>query len=116
MISILADTKESQALTLKIGGVDVPRERIAERFRELNFVHIDYIFDCLEKSKSDIRNIQAYLMTALYNAPVTMDSYYDAKVRHDMADRGFVVSSNVFALPQRQNTSGETPEPPTRKE
>ena len=84
MISILADTEESRALTIKIGGVDVPRERVAERFRELNFVHIDYIFDCLEESKSDIRNIRAYLMTALYNAPVTMDSYYEAKVRHDM--------------------------------
>lgn len=84
MISILADTKESDAVALKIGGVSVPRERVLERFGELNHVHIDYILDCLEESKSDIRNIRAYLMTALYNAPTTMDSYYAAKVNHDM--------------------------------
>ena len=84
MISLLADTKESDALTIKIGGVSVPRERVLERFGELNHVHIDYILDCMEESKSDIRNIRAYLMTALYNAPATMDSYYAAKVNHDM--------------------------------
>ncbi len=83
VISILADTEESNASTFRIGGMDVPRERVLERFRELDFVHLDYIFDCLEESKSDIRNIRAYLMTALYNAPATIDSYYDAKVRRD---------------------------------
>lgn len=84
VISILADTEESNTSTFRIGGMDVPRERVLERFRELDFVHIDYVFGCLEESKSDIRNIRAYLMTALYNAPATMDSYYDAKVRRDM--------------------------------
>lgn len=84
MISLLADARESNAQTFKIGGMSVPRERVLERFGELNHVHIDYILDCLEESKSDIKNIHAYLMTALYNAPVTMDSYYAAKVRHDM--------------------------------
>lgn len=83
VISILADTEESNASTFRIGGMDVPRERVMERFRELSHVHIDYVIDCLEESKSDIRNIRAYLLTALYNAPATMDSYYDAKVRHD---------------------------------
>lgn len=109
MISILADTEESRALTIKIGGVDVPRERVAERFRELNFVHIDYIFDCLEESKSDIRNIRAYLMTALYNAPVTMDSYYDAKVRHDMADCVSPLASNGFIKPHGQAVRFSSP-------
>ena len=84
MISLLADARESNAQTFKICGMSVPRERVLERFGELNHVHIDYILDCLEESKSDIKNIHAYLMTALYNAPVTMDSYYAAKVRHDM--------------------------------
>ena len=84
MISLLADARESNAQTFKIGGMSVPRERVLERFGELNHVHIDYILDCLEESKSDIKNIHAYLMTALYNAPTTMDSYYAAKVNHDM--------------------------------
>ena len=30
-----------------------------------------------------IRNIRAYLLTTLYNAPLTMGPYYSAAVRHD---------------------------------
>ena len=29
-------------------------------------------------------NIKAYLLTALYNAPATIHSYYQAEVNHDM--------------------------------
>ena len=31
-----------------------------------------------------VRNIRQYLLTALYNAPLTINSYYDALVRHDL--------------------------------
>ena len=34
---------------------------------------------------SDIRNIKQYLITALFNAPATCDSYYGAAVRRDFA-------------------------------
>ena len=34
------------------------------------------------------KNIKKYLLAALFNAPSTMDSYYQAEVRHDMA-QGF---------------------------
>ena len=30
-----------------------------------------------------IRNIRAYLLTALYNAPITISQYYQAEVQHD---------------------------------
>ena len=34
-----------------------------------------------EKTESDMR---AFLITLMYNAPATIDSYYTAKVNHDM--------------------------------
>lgn len=37
-----------------------------------------------------IRNIKQYLLATLYNAPVTVDSYYSAQVRHDMGWGGRV--------------------------
>ncbi len=39
----------------------------------------------LSKTTTDIKNIKKYLLSALYNAPVTMENYYDAWVKHDMA-------------------------------
>ena len=38
----------------------------------------------MDECPSDIRNIRAYMLTTLYNAPLTMDNYYSALVNHDM--------------------------------
>ena len=32
----------------------------------------------------DVKNIKKYLLAALYNAPATMQGYYQAEVNHDM--------------------------------
>lgn len=37
-----------------------------------------------------IRNIKQYLLATLYNAPVTVDSYYSAQVRHEFGWGGRV--------------------------
>ncbi len=46
--------------------------------------HIDYILDVLNDNPSDIKNIRAYLITTIFNAPTTISQYYKAKVNHDM--------------------------------
>lgn len=83
MVRLIADAERSVAPTLRIGKEDVPRAEVVERLRELDCFHIEYIFDCLEESRPNIRNIRAYLLTALYRAPETMESYYVVKVAHD---------------------------------
>ena len=57
--------ERSTAQTMRIGKEDVPRANVLERFRELDRFHIEYIFDCLEESRPNIRNIRGYLLTAL---------------------------------------------------
>jgi len=42
-----------------------------------------YVFHAMKECPSNIRNIRAYLLTTLYNAPATMDNFYSAKVNHD---------------------------------
>ena len=46
------------------------------------------LLDCLRESTADIRNIKAYLLEMLFNAPATCGSYYRAKVNHDFHDSG----------------------------
>lgn len=84
VIRLIADTLCSRAATIRLNGADVPRDYVESRFRELSFEHVEYVFDRMDETPSDIRNIRAYLLTALYNAPVTMDSYYTAQVYRDM--------------------------------
>ena len=52
---------------------------------KLNVEHIRYVMKCLQENTTKIRSIKQYVLAALYNAPVTIDSYYRAEVNHDMA-------------------------------
>ncbi|MFT9056649.1 MAG: DUF6017 domain-containing protein [Ethanoligenens sp.] len=85
IVLLLVDTVCSRRPTLRISGEDIPIGDVRERLLSLDDGHIEYVFDCMDESTVPIGNIRAYLLTALYNAPLTIDSYYDAKVRRDMA-------------------------------
>ena len=52
---------------------------VANGFADL----LDVQIGRLEQSASPIRNIKQYLKTTLFNATGTMNSYYDALVRHE---------------------------------
>ena len=84
LVSIMTDVLCSGSDTVRISGNDLPKKRVYERFTKLSFGHIQYVLECLDKNPVDIRNIRAYLLSALYNAPVTIDSYYSALVNHDL--------------------------------
>ena len=84
LVEIMLDVICSQKDTIRVNGEDMPHEVVKSRFLKLNSSHIDYVLTALQKNTSDVKNIRAYLITALYNAPTTMDSYYTAWVNHDM--------------------------------
>lgn len=69
---------------IRIAGEDYPKEIVRSRFLKLNSGHLEYVFECMDRNTAKIGNIKAYLLAALYNAPVTMDSYYRAEVNHDL--------------------------------
>ena len=80
MLDVICSTKD----TIRVNGEDMPQEIVKSRFLKLNSSHIDYVLTALKKNTSEVKNIRAYLITALYNAPTTIDSYYTAWVNHDM--------------------------------
>lgn len=84
IVGIMLDVVCSKREYIRVNGEDFPREVVKSQFLKLNEGHIDYVITALDKSASDIRNIRAYLITALYNAPLTIDSFYSAMVNHDM--------------------------------
>ena len=77
------DTLCSTATEIYIGREAIPAEQVKNRFGRLNFAHMEYVFHFLYQNNTDIRNIKAYLLTALYNAPVTIINYYYSAVQHD---------------------------------
>ncbi|QQT91457.1 replication initiator protein A [Peptoniphilus harei] len=68
MINVLVKALTSFT-NIKIGGRHISNENFKERFLSLNYKHIDYVLKYLrENAPKDIRNINAYLLTLLYNA------------------------------------------------
>ncbi|MBR4027313.1 MAG: DNA replication protein DnaD [Lachnospiraceae bacterium] len=84
ILELLVETVSIERETVRIGGVEYPYQVVKSAFLKLNSSHITYVLWCMEKNTSKVRNIRAYLLTALYNAPNTIDSYYRAEVNHDM--------------------------------
>lgn len=81
---IILDTVCATSPTIRINGQDMPQPVVKSRFLKLDSSHIEYVIQSMNDNPTDIRNIRAYLLTALYNATLTMGNYYSALVNHDL--------------------------------
>ena len=78
IISIMKEPFISKSPTQRIGGEWFATEVVRSRFMTLNCEHIKYVYDCVFANSDNaraIKNIKAYLLTALYNAPITYHAY-----------------------------------------
>lgn len=83
LIDILVDSVCSQRKTIRIAGDDKPINVVKSQFMKINSSHVEYVLDSLKSNTTKVRNIKQYILAALYNAPLTMSSYYQAEVNHD---------------------------------
>lgn len=51
----------------------------------LDDAHIEYVMDKLESGTANVKNMRAYALTVLYNAPATMELDLERQLRHDFA-------------------------------
>ena len=85
IVDLLQETVCSTRSRIRVAGNDYPAEVVRSKLLKLNSEHIRFVMDCLKQNTTRIRNIRQYLLTALFNVPSTMNSYYTALVAHDMA-------------------------------
>ena len=86
LLELTVDTVCSSRAFIRIGKEKLPAEIVRSRLMKLNAEHIRYLISCLNENTTKIRDIRQYLLTALYNAPATISSYYSQLVQHDMAN------------------------------
>ena len=67
-------------------GDDKPTEVVRSRFMKLNADHIRFVLKCLAENTAPVRNMKQYLLAALYNAPTTLQLYYQSLTREVLAD------------------------------
>ena len=85
IVDSLVDTCSTKRKMLRIAGDDKPVEVVRSRLKKLNADHIRFVLGCLAENTSPVRNMKQYLLAALFNAPTTMNLYYQNKTNHDFA-------------------------------
>lgn len=85
IVDLLVDTCSTKRKMLRVAGDDKPTEVVRSRLKKLNADHIRFVLGCLAENTSPVRNMKQYLLAALFNAPTTMNLYYQNKTNHDFA-------------------------------
>ena len=84
MVEVCCSSRE----TIRVNQEDLPTQVVRNRFLKLDQDHILYVMESLQRNTTQVGNIRAYTLSALYNAPATMGQYYTCQASHDMA-QGF---------------------------
>ena len=83
VVDLIADVYLSPAQETVITCEVRPMRDVKNRFSQLTIEHIEYVFDCLSKTQTKVKNIRQYLRAALFNAPATMGAYYQRMVHEN---------------------------------
>lgn len=81
---LILETVQTEKNMIRIAGEYYPAGFVKGKLLKLNYSHIEYVLECMDKNTTKVRNIKQYLLAALFNAPSTIGSYYKAAVNHDM--------------------------------
>ena len=84
MVELMVETLCSNKKLIRIAGGDFPAEAVKERLNQIDDEIMKFVLDCLKMNTTKVRNIRQYLLTTLYNAPVTIGSHFTSLVNHDL--------------------------------
>ncbi|MCL2053023.1 MAG: DUF6017 domain-containing protein [Oscillospiraceae bacterium] len=84
IVEIMLECIVSPKDVIRIAKQEIAQEAVKSRFLKIDSSHIEYVFLCLSKNTTKIRNIKEYLKTVLYNSVVTISNFYSAEVNHDL--------------------------------
>lgn len=83
IFDLILETVLAKGETILIASNQYPRELVKSKFLKLSFSHIEYVIGCFKSNTTKVLNIKKYLLATLFNAPSTIDGYYQAEVNHD---------------------------------
>ena len=86
IVELMTETVCVRRKTTRVCGADFPAEVVKSQLLKLDAEHIRFVLKCLHENTSKIKNIKQYLLATLYNAPLTINSYYSALIRHDLSE------------------------------
>ena len=81
--ALIADILLHPRPSIRINQVDYTYRQVRDQLLRVTGDHVAYVAESLGKTSTDIRSIRSYLLTALYNSPDTIDTYYGQQYLHD---------------------------------
>ena len=84
IVSIMAEVLTVDRHSYTIEGCEYPAVLIKKRFSEIDYSVMDAFLMQFENKTEKIRNIKAYLITSMYNAPSTASAQIHNTVIHDI--------------------------------
>lgn len=88
IVELMAETISFKRENMYIGNVEYPYQFVKNKLLKVELSHIQYVLECLHDNTTKIRNVRAYLLASIFNAPSTINHYYRAEVNHDMYGGG----------------------------
>ena len=85
LVGLMLDTVCSTKPTIRVAGEELPAEVVRSRLLKLTGAHLLYVLDRVNENTTEVRHVKPYLLTALYNAPLTMDNHYALMVGHNLS-------------------------------
>lgn len=83
LVELMLEVVISENPYCLISKEKLPREVVRSRMRKINSEHIEYVLDELDNTTGRIGNAKAYVLAALFNAPVNMDNQFQFEVNRD---------------------------------
>lgn len=83
VLELMTEAVCSKKSMIVVACQEIPQAVVKNRLLKLDYTHIEYVFDCLRKGGSRVRNIKSYMLTMLYNSYATIGHYYTAEVAAD---------------------------------
>ena len=85
LVGLMVDTVCSTKPSIRVAGEELLAEVVRSRLLKLTGAHLLYVLERVRENTTDVRHVKQYLLTALYNAPLTMDNHYTLMVGHDLS-------------------------------
>lgn len=89
MYQLVFDICYQQKGYVRVNGNDMPIETVKSRFMKLTRSNVEYVIDNILNTTTKIKNMRAYMITALYNSFTSFNTDIFQQVQHDMYGGGW---------------------------
>jgi hypothetical protein len=84
IVSIMIEICCTNAKTVRVGKENKHSEVVKSQMLKINSFHIRFVVNRMRETPTRIQNVKSYIVTCLYNAPITMENHYTALINADL--------------------------------